>query len=135
MDLDQTVMVAGIGCRAGVTAEQVEAALAAALQQNALHGLRLTLIATPAVKSGEPALLAVARARGIPLTSISQAELEAASPRTLTRSERSMAAMHVHSVAEAAALASCGSRSQLLGPRVVVGPVTCALAVNSSAEN
>jgi len=125
-------MVAGIGCRSGVTAEQVEAALTAALQQNALHGHSLTFIATAAAKSSEPALVAVARARGIPLTSISQAELEAASPRTLTHSEYSMAAMHVPSVAEAAALASCGSRSQLLGPRIIVGPVTCALAVSLS---
>lgn len=127
-------MVAGIGCRSGVTAEQVEAALTAALRENALHGRSLTLIATPAAKSGEPALLAVARARGIPLTSISQADLEAANPRTLTRSERSMAAMHVHSVAEAAALASGGSHSQLLGPRVAVGPVTCALAAVNLSE-
>jgi cobalt-precorrin 5A hydrolase len=54
--------------------------------------------------------------------------LEAANPRTLTRSTRSMAAMNVHSVAEAAALAAAGPNARLLAPRIAVGPVTCALA-------
>ncbi len=105
MDLDQTVMVAGIGCRSGVRAEEVEAALAAALRQNAPRGIKLTLIATAAAKRGEPALMAVAKARGVPLVLIHPPALEAANAKTLTHSDRSMAAMNVHSVAEAAALA------------------------------
>jgi cobalt-precorrin 5A hydrolase len=140
-----TGMVAGFGYRSGITAKQIEAALAAALQQHAPGGLSITLIAAPEAKSTEPALIAVAKARGVPLASVSQTALEAANSRTLTHSHRSMAAMNVHSVAEAAALAGAASvapagaasvppansniQSRLLGPRVVVGPVTCALAV------
>jgi hypothetical protein len=63
---------------------------------------------------------------------ISQSDLEAANAATLTHSEHSMAAMNVHSVAEAAALAGAGPASRLLGPRVAVGPVTCALAYVAS---
>jgi len=90
---------------------------------------------------------------------ISQECLEAADSATVTRSEHSMAAMNVQSVAEAAALAGAmalangadkakpgatgsdvpaadthgvlsGSATvpRLLQARVVVGPVTCALA-------
>ena len=118
------MIVAGIGCRSGVTTEQVEAALEAALRQTAT----LTLIAVPAAKSGERAIVAAATARGVPLASITQTDLEAANARTLTRSKHALAAMNVHSVAEAAALAGAGPDSELLGARIVVGPVTCALA-------
>ena len=118
------MIVAGIGCRSGVTTEQVEAALEAALRQCAT----LTLIAVPAAKSCERAIVAAATARGVPLAPITQADLEAANARTLTRSRHALAAMNVHSVAEAAALAGAGPESQLLGARIVVGPVTCALA-------
>jgi cobalt-precorrin 5A hydrolase len=138
MDLDQTLVVAGIGCRAGVTAAQVEAALAAALAaigQTAATStpvlsskFTLSSIATPTSKAHESAIAAAAAARGVPVTLIAQSALEAANPRTVTHSEHSMSAMNVRSVAEAAALAGAGTNSQLLGPRIVVGPVTCALA-------
>ena len=137
-------MVAGIGCRAGVSGAQVEAAIAAALaalrgKTAVVAGLQgLTAIATPAAKSNEPGIRAAAVARGLPLLSISQPELEAANPDTVTRSAHSLAAMNVHSVAEAAALAGARATTtapgpanptpRLLQPRVSVGPVTCALA-------
>ena len=116
-------MVAGIGCRAGVSAEQVESALAAALGPGFL-----SCIATPTAKGHEPGIIAAAAARGVPLVLISQPDLEAASAATLTHSDHSIAAMNVPSVAEAAALAGAGPASRLLGPRIAVGPVTCALA-------
>jgi cobalt-precorrin 5A hydrolase len=128
MDLDQTVMVAGIGCRSGVSAEQVESALVAALAPIVPAGRTLSLIATPAAKGHEPGIIAAAAARGIPLVLITQSDLEAANPRTLTQSEHAMIVMNVHSVAEAAALAGAGRTSRLLGPRIAIGPVTCALA-------
>ena len=154
MDLDQTLMVAGIGCRSGVSAEQVEAAIEAAL--GAAASRTLTAIATPAAKGHEPGIIAAAASRGIPLMLISQSALEAANSATLTRSEHSMAAMNVHSVAEASAVAAAAEladttaiasgdnaraagagvacsaggspKPRLLGPRIAVGPVTCALA-------
>lgn len=156
-------MVAGIGCRAGVSREQVEAAIAAALaalgapvaprtavshpgEQPVASRSGLTAIATPAAKATEPGIRAAAATRGIPLLAISQLDLEASDAATVTRSAQSMAAMNVHSVAEAAALAGarkaeCARTAasaidtgldnptpRLLQPRVAVGPVTCALA-------
>ncbi len=38
------------------------------------------------------------------------------------------------SVSEASALAVAGSGAKLLGPRTVVGPVTCAIAISGGAE-
>lgn len=128
MDLGETLIAAGIGCRKGISAAQVEAALQAALARNALADGRLGLIAAPSAKGTEAGLLAAAAARGVLLQWILQPMLEAANPRTLTRSARSMAAMNVHSVAEAAALAAAGPNARLLARRVAVGPVTCALA-------
>jgi cobalt-precorrin 5A hydrolase len=132
MDLGETLMVAGIGCRSGVSAAQVDAALESALQRDAGPGLSLAAIATAAGKSHEPGIVAAASSRSVPLLSISQAALEAASSRTLTQSMHSLKAMNVGSVAEAAALAGAGPESRLLGPRVTAGPVTCALAAAPS---
>lgn len=128
MGLGETLIAAGIGCRKGISAVQVEAALQAALQRHSLADGRLGLIAAPSAKGTEAGLLAAAAARGVHLQWIPQPLLEAANPRTLTRSARSMAAMNVHSVAEAAALAAAGPSARLLARRVAVGPVTCALA-------
>ena len=128
MDLDKTLMVAGIGCRSGVSAEQVQSAVVAALAAILPVGQTVSAIATPAAKSHEPGIIAAAAALGIPLVLIAQSDLEAADPRTLTQSEHAMTVMNVHSVAEAAALAGAGPSSRLLGPRIAIGPVTCALA-------
>ena len=136
--MGEVVIAAGIGCRKSISAAQVEAALQAALeaavQCNALADGRLNLIAAPAVKGAEAGLLAAAAARGVLLKLIPQQMLEAANSRTLTRSARSMAAMNVHSVAEAAALAAAGPNARLLGPRIAVGPVTCALAEGENSQ-
>jgi len=128
MDLGEAVIVAGVGCRKAISAAQVESAIEAALLRNRLAGHRLSLIAVPAVKGAEAGIVAAAAARGVLLVLIAQNALEAASARTLTRSARSMDALNVHSVAEAAALAAAGPGARLLAPRVAVGPVTCALA-------
>jgi len=128
MDMGETVIVAGVGCRKAISAAQVESAIEAALLRNRLAGRRISLIAVPAVKGTEAGIVAAAAARGVLLVLIAQDALEAADARTLTRSVRSMDALNVHSVAEAAALAAAGPNARLLAPRVAVGPVTCALA-------
>lgn len=128
MDLGETVIVAGVGCRKAISAAQVESAIEAALLCNRVAGRRISLIAVPAVKGTEAGIVAAAAARGVRLVLIGQNALEAADARTLTRSVRSMAALNVHSVAEAAALAAAGPNARLLAPRIAVGPVTCALA-------
>jgi cobalt-precorrin 5A hydrolase len=58
--------------------------------------------------------------------------MKAASDRTETRSARVLALMGVPTVAEAAALAAAGPAARLLGPRLVVGAATCALAASGA---
>jgi cobalt-precorrin 5A hydrolase len=122
------MMVAGIGCRAGASAQDIEAALSAAL--NGAPTWALDVIATSAAKANEAGIGEVARTRGVTLVAVAQAELEAAATRGVTHSARVLALTGVPSVAEAAALAAAGPTARLLVPRVAVGNATCALAVS-----
>ncbi len=127
-------MVAGIGCRAGVSGEQVLAAIEAAMEK--LHAMQVTqhgtlvAIATPTSKANEPGIRAAAEVRGLPLLAIAQPDLEAADAATVTRSAHAMAAMNVHSVAEAAALAGAAALAQALG-----ADATAALARGAPAAD
>jgi cobalt-precorrin 5A hydrolase len=133
MGLGQAMIVAGIGCRRGASASEIGAAIAAALSRAGLQHDALGLIAAPAMKGGEPGIAAAATDLGVPLVLVPQADLEAAGPRTATRSARVVALMGVPSAAEAAALAAGGPAARLLAPRIAVGPATCALATNEGA--
>jgi cobalt-precorrin 5A hydrolase len=126
--LGEAVIVAGIGCRKGATEAQIEAALITALERAGRPLARIDLIATSAGKRGEAGIAAAASARKLPLKFVAQADMEAASARGATWSQRVLALAGVPSVAEAAALAAAGPKAGLILPRIVVGPVTCALA-------
>jgi cobalt-precorrin 5A hydrolase len=128
MALGEAMIVAGIGCRSGVSATEVDAAIAFALRERGVLQAELGLIAIPSSKAKELGIIEAAAARHVRIESISQQALEAASKLAITHSARAMAAMNVNSVAEAAALAAAGTHPRLLGPRAAVGPVTCALA-------
>ena len=124
------MIVAGIGCRTGASARDIEAALSAALAQARLDPATLDIIATSLAKSGETGIAAAASARGAQLVLVTQMELEAADARVTTRSQRVLELTGVSSVAEAAALAVAGPQARLLVARVAVGPATCALAIS-----
>jgi cobalt-precorrin 5A hydrolase len=122
------MIVAGIGCRKGAAAAEIEAAVAAALLRAGLSAPALSLLATSTAKGGEGGIAAAAWALGVPLVLVPQDELEAAGHRTMTTSPRVIAATGVPSLAEAAALAAGGPAARLIAPRVAVGGATCALA-------
>jgi cobalt-precorrin 5A hydrolase len=128
MDMDQTMIVAGVGCRKGARAADIEAAIEAAFVRAGIATSELGLIATSVAKGGEPGIASAASAMGVPLVLIPQCDLAAAGARAPTKSERVIALAGVPSVAEAAALAAGGPGARLLAPRIAVGPVTCALA-------
>lgn len=122
------MIVAGIGCRKGATAKEIDAAIDAALRETGQMREALSLIATSDGKGGEPGLVDAAAACGLELILIKPAALEAAGPRTQSFSPKVKEMFGVPSVAEAAALAAAGPDASLLAPRTIVGPVTCALA-------
>ena len=121
-------MVAGIGCRKGVSSAEVLAALDAALSAHRLDRTQIDALASLPQKRGEPALADVVCLLERPLILADEAALEATEKKTLTRSEASLAATGHGSAAEAAALAVAGPAARLLGPRIAVGPATCAIA-------
>ena len=127
------MIVAGVGCRKGASVDDIIAVIDAALLSAGLAQAELALIATATFKADERGIAAAASARGLPLTLIAQAELEAAGARAVTKSQRVLALTGVPSVAEAAALAAGGPNARLLGPRTALGPATCALAVLEQA--
>ncbi len=130
MGLDETVIVAGIGCRRGAPASDIEAAIRAALARADIAVDALDGIATIAAKSAEVGVQTAANKLGLSVMPISEADAQAAEPRTQTRSERVRTLTGVSSVAEAAALAAAGPSARLISPRLVMGTATCALAAS-----
>jgi cobalt-precorrin 5A hydrolase len=128
MGVGEAVIVAGIGCRKGADAAEIEAAIASALERAGRPLARIDLMATAMSKREEKGIAEAASARGVPLVFVAPADLEIASARGATWSARVLALAGVPSVAEAAALAACGPKAKLILPRIVMGPVTCALA-------
>lgn len=127
------MIVAGIGCRKGASAEEIGAALDTALERAGRPLAKIDLLASSTRKRDEEGIAAAAAARGLRLIFVEQADLEIASARGATWSSRVLALAGVPSVAEAAALAACRPKARLILPRIVVGPVTCALASDEEA--
>ena len=127
------MIVAGVGCRRGAPASDIEAAIRAALLRANIAARSLDSIATIAAKNAEVGIQAAARQFGVPVVLVSDADLQAAEPRTKTRSERVREITGVSSVAEAAALAAAGPSARLIGSRLVIGAATCALAISEPA--
>jgi cobalamin biosynthesis protein CbiG len=129
---EETMIVAGLGCRKGAAVEEIEAALAAAIAAYA-SGEPIGLVATERSKADEPGIVETARRLSARLVAFSTAELEAVSGGIITRSERVLRIKGVHSIAEAAALAAAGRNARLLGPRVANAAATCALAIGDGS--
>lgn len=156
------MIVAGIGSRKGVSAEEVLSAVQAALAQHGLTRDDLCALATTGFKREETGIFSAAERLGLPVIVVetfedgcldreaalfcrNHAESSAASASpshsrkgigrhsaqttTHTRSLISQAVAGAPSVSEAAALAAVGPGGRLLGPRGVVGRVTCAIAI------
>jgi cobalt-precorrin 5A hydrolase len=213
MVMGETMIVAGIGCRKGVSVADVIAAVEAALETHGLDMGALSSLATTAFKREEEAIFAAGRELGLPVMVVEDGvqssppmaedhrftpphpasaslghplpggerksetsrlmKMHCAEPaqhqqspschpdemaagiggspllpngekvaakrpdegavQTLTHSQLSQALAGVPSVSEAAALAAAGEGARLLGPRIVVGPATCALAISGGA--
>jgi len=124
----ETVIVAGIGSRKGVSAAEVIAAVEAALKAHALTGSALSLLATARMKQDEAGIIAAGGMLNLPVILVDGEVLQEMSDRTLSHSEASLSLTGTPSVSEAAALAGAGDGARLAGPRIAVGPVTCAIA-------
>jgi cobalt-precorrin 5A hydrolase len=127
------MIVAGVGCRRGAPAPDIEAAIRAALERAGVALRTLDCIATIAAKETEAGIATAAAKLGVTVVLVPDAELKVAGERTETRSERILALTGVPSVAEAAALAAAGPAARLISPRLVIGAATCAVAASGAA--
>ena len=127
------MMVAGIGSRKGVSVEDVLAAIETALETHGLAMTALSALATAALKRDERAIFAAGHQLNLPVIVADAAAVEAASSATISLSSRSQDLAGTPSVSEASAVAVAGKGARLLGPRTVLGPVTCAIAISGDA--
>jgi cobalt-precorrin 5A hydrolase len=132
MDVDEAMIAAGIGCKKGVSESDILSAIDAACRKDGITAGDIATLAVAEAKSGEPAIHAAAHRLGRPVIVIGKERLEATANRTLSRSQRSFETTGAASASEAAALAAIGGQGRLLGPRVAVGSVTCALATDEA---
>lgn len=128
------MIAAGIGCRRGTPAEEIEALVRQALAAHAPEVATPDVLATAADKAAEAGIGDAARRFGIPLVSFDREMLAARSDAVLTRSPRVEALIGVPAVAEAAALVAAGFGARLLGPRLASARATCALAIGDGPE-
>ncbi|RUW58790.1 cobalamin biosynthesis protein [Mesorhizobium sp. M7A.F.Ca.US.008.03.1.1] len=127
------MMVAGIGSRKGVRVEDVLAAIETALEAHGLAMTALSALATAPLKQDENAIVAAGHQLNLPVIVADAAAIEAASLDTISHSDLSQDVAGTPSVSEASALAVAGKGARLLGPRTVLGPVTCAIAIGGDA--
>jgi len=128
------MIVAGVGCRRGAPASDIEAAIRASLAHAHVAASALDAVATIASKSSEAGIKAAAEKLGVAFVLVSDAEIKAATERIEIRSARVLTLIGVPAVAEAAALAAAGPAARLISPRLVMGTATCALAASGATR-
>jgi len=122
------MIVAGIGFRRSVAADEIVALVELALDRASLARDALGRLATIAALAETPAFTEAARRLNVTAMPVTESALAAAAPHVHTQSERSLAAHGVGSVAEAAALAAAGPDADLILERIASASATCALA-------
>lgn len=117
-------LIAGIGCRRGATALDIQVAIEEALLSKGLSAMRLRLLATATPKRHEPGLHQAAANLGVPLLVVHETEI-----RTRRRVRRTAASRHVGlpAISHPAALAA-GRRTTCLVKRFRKGPVLVSIA-------
>jgi cobalt-precorrin 5A hydrolase len=125
---DEVMIVAGVGFRRSVAADEIVALVTQALERAALASDALGKLATIEALSALPAFTEAARQLNVATTPVGAPDLTKAAPHVHTQSTRSIAAHGVGSVAEAAALAAAGPHATLILERIASASATCALA-------
>ena len=123
------MIVAGVGSRREITADDLERVVRMALGIFRLPAERLELLATESDKATEDAYLETARRLSVKLVGCTRDELDRVAGQVLTSSKLVLETKGVPSIAEASALVGAGRNAKLLGTRVASERATCAIAV------
>jgi cobalt-precorrin 5A hydrolase len=123
------MIVAGVGCRREITADDLEKVVRMALQAFELPAERLAAVATESATAADPAFAEAARRLSAKLVACTVDDLDRVADQVPTPSKPALEAKGVPSIAEAAALVVAGHNGRLLGTRVATARATCAIAV------
>ncbi len=123
-------LVVGVGCRRGTSADAIAAAVEAALARAGAGVEEVRLLASAAVKGGEPGLVEAAQRLGLALRFVADDEIRAQAAR-FEPSAFVQSRVNLPAVAEPAALLA-GRRTSLLLPKQVFPGVTVAIAREAS---
>jgi len=123
------MIVAGVGCRRGASADELERVVRMALGFFQLAPDRLDAIATESGKATEPAFQEAARRLSVTLSACTISDLAGVAGQVLTTSLLVLAAKGVPSIAEGSALVVAGRNARLLGTRLATEGATCAIAI------
>ena len=122
------MIVAGVGCRRGTSADELERVVRLALGLFELPAERLEAIATESEKATEPAFPELARRLSVRLVACTALDLDRVAGLVLTVSRLALEAKGLPSIAEASAVVAAGRNARLLGARVATERATCAIA-------
>jgi cobalt-precorrin 5A hydrolase len=123
------MIVAGVGSRREISADELERVIRMALGIFRLPSERLEVIATESEKATQPAYLEAAQRLSVRLMGCTVEDLDRVAGQVLTPSKLVLETKGVPSIAEAAALVAAGRNARLLGTRVATEAATCAIAV------
>jgi cobalt-precorrin 5A hydrolase len=123
------MIVAGVGCRRGVSADEIEKVVRMALGLFHLPAERLDALATESEQATDPAFAEAAQRLSVKLMACTVEDLDRVAGQVLTPSKLVLEAKGVPSIAEASALGAAGRNARLLGTRVATAQATCAIAV------
>jgi cobalt-precorrin 5A hydrolase len=126
---EEAMIVAGIGCRRGTSADELERVVRLALGMYDIAPDRLGAIATESAKATEPAFADIATRFATRLVACTVADLDRVAGQVLTPSMLVLERKGVPSIAEGSALVVAGRKARLLGTRVATERATCAIAV------
>lgn len=125
-------LVAGVGCKRGVSRDQIMAEIKSALDSAGLSPLCVWALATIEARTSEEGLVEAAREMGVALLGFSPLKLNEAMDRhSLIKSDRVMDRMGVGGVCEPAAMLAC-RMGKLLVPKRKGNGITVALAGEES---
>jgi cobalt-precorrin 5A hydrolase len=126
---EEAMIVAGVGCRREISADEIERVVRLALGVFQLPVERLDMLATESEKAGNPAFSEAARRLSATLMACTVEDLDRVAGQVLTPSKLVLEAKGVPSIAEASALVVAGRNGRLLGTRVATASATCAIAI------
>jgi cobalt-precorrin 5A hydrolase len=133
MASEEAMIIAGIGCGRGASSEDIVGLIHANLSNLCIAHENLSAIATETSKADEDGIASAARRLSVPVVRCPVADLERVANRVVTRSSRVQEIKGVPSIAEASALVAAGRNARLLGARVAVNKVTCAIATGEGS--